>query len=309
MDENKIIYDWLSFTTKIHTKEQIISMLGLQDVTWMNLNGANGYKDRLYYDKISIHFNGQENMGIWCEMSGQGCRAFETFGSGNYENIFAEIFANKDEMNLTRLDVAYDDFEGYLDLELIIAEIQNQNYLSPFREWQIILGSKGNSILLGSMKSDILIRIYDKARERGFIDGRHWIRLETQIRRKLAENFAYLQNPISEKFVGVLNNYIRFVIPNENDSNKSRWETALWWEAFLDSALKIQIYQKPGTEYNEIRLENYVFNQAGNSIFTYLKCFGSEKFEKMLNDRKTKLNQKQEYLIQKYKNMECVNND
>ena len=33
--------------------------------------------DRKYFGNISIHYNSREDMGVWCEMSGQGCRNFE----------------------------------------------------------------------------------------------------------------------------------------------------------------------------------------------------------------------------------------
>ena len=53
---------------------------------------------------------------MWLEMSGQGCRAFESFGTGNYEALFQEVLDNPSEMNLTRLDVAFDDHGGLLDI-------------------------------------------------------------------------------------------------------------------------------------------------------------------------------------------------
>jgi DNA relaxase NicK len=75
------------------------------------VKGFYGYQDRLYYDGISIHHNGTAEMGICAEMSGQGCRNFESFGKGNYDDIFALILENYDDdserrqMNITRLDV------------------------------------------------------------------------------------------------------------------------------------------------------------------------------------------------------------
>ena len=32
--ENIIIYDWLSFTSKVHTVERLKELLGLTDATW-----------------------------------------------------------------------------------------------------------------------------------------------------------------------------------------------------------------------------------------------------------------------------------
>lgn len=300
-DNNKIIYDWLSFTSKIHSPGDIIELLGMKSVKWTTIKGAHGYQDRLYYDNVSIHYNGRDDMGVWCELSGQGCRNFETFGHGSYEFIFKEIHYNKKDMNITRLDIAYDDFDGVLDLDVLINDTKLQNYISTFKDWAINITSKGSSITFGSMKSDVFIRIYDKARERGFEDGRHWVRCEIQLRRDRAVAFAFLDGDIGTKYFGVLNNYLRFVTPDENDSNKRRWATAPYWQAFIDSVARISIYEKPGSEYNELNLENFVFKQAGNSIYTYIECFGEDEFFNQLKKRGTNLNPKQQMLLNKYK--------
>ena len=51
--DNIVLYDWLSFTSKIHTPEQIIDALGLSHVPWTNTKGAKGYQDRKYFSCIS----------------------------------------------------------------------------------------------------------------------------------------------------------------------------------------------------------------------------------------------------------------
>lgn len=73
--ENLVLYDWVSITSKIHTPEQIISLIGMDSVTWETIKGAHGYRDRLYWNCISIHFNGSPDQGVWLEMSGQGFKA------------------------------------------------------------------------------------------------------------------------------------------------------------------------------------------------------------------------------------------
>ena len=46
LNENVVIYDWLSFTTKQHTPEQVIAALGLSECPWSDITGAHGYMDR-----------------------------------------------------------------------------------------------------------------------------------------------------------------------------------------------------------------------------------------------------------------------
>ena len=138
MADNYIIYDYITFTSKIHNHLSIIDFLGLQDVEFESLKGFYGYKDRLYYDGISIHYNGRDDMGVCVEMSGKGCRTWEKYGSADYDALFSEILENysddseKRNMNLTRLDVAYDDFTGVLDLPLLCRETQLKTQMALF---------------------------------------------------------------------------------------------------------------------------------------------------------------------------------
>ena len=309
--ENTLLYDWVSFTSQIHSEHNIVQLLGFDEkIAWRNIKGAQGYRDRMYYDKISIHYNGREDMGVWCEMSGQGCRAFESFGSGDFDGIFAEILDNPDEMNITRLDVAYDDHIGLLDLETIRTYLKRGYYVSPFQTWEIIENNSGGiTITIGSKRSDILFRIYDKAQERGYTDGRHWVRFEAQLRRNHAFNFIASPDELRAKFFGIISNYLRFVEPHENDSNKSRWDTCVWWSDFLEDVQKFGVFSKPGTDYNVGQLHNFVFQQAGNSIFTYIECFGEERFFEELKKRGTALNPKQQALIDKVKNLQNEDTD
>ena len=87
--ENKILFDWLSFTCKTKRvdingvliekidERNLVELLGLVDVPWEELPGVKGFKNRMYFDGISIHYNSDVYDYMWVEMSGQGCRVFE----------------------------------------------------------------------------------------------------------------------------------------------------------------------------------------------------------------------------------------
>lgn len=303
---NKVIYDWVSVTSKIHNPQGLIALLGLdhEGIVWEQVKGAHGYRDRLYWEKISIHYNGREDMGIWLEMSGQGCRAFESFGTGDYEALFQEVFSNPGDMHITRLDVAFDDHEGLLDMETICADARAGEYVSKFRTGLAAYGlgeDMGKTVTFGSRSSEALVRIYDKAAERGFTDGRHWVRVELQLRRERAAAFLQQTQPVGECFAGVLGNYLRFVEePDGFDTNRWRWPMKIYWDKLLDGASRIRLYEKPGADYNMINLENFVIQQAGGAIYTYLECNGVEKFLKDLCCRGAQLNPKYKSLLAQY---------
>lgn len=295
-----ILYDWLSFTTKRSDPYYIVDLLGLKHVPWETIKGARGYKDRLYFNCISIHFNGRDDMGVWCELSGQGCRAFETLSTleNKWEDLFSQILTQ--QMNITRLDVAYDDHTGTLDINQIIQDTRNKEYVSKSDYWEIVESSKGQTVQFGSPQSDTLIRIYDKARERNCPADEHWIRCELQLRRERAIAFMNLGLPIGQSFCGVVVNYLRFVDPDPEDSNRWRWPIKPYWGDFLCHANAISIYQAPGLEYNFDRCERYVIRQAGNAIDAYIKIVGVNSFLEELKHRPTMRNPKYDRLVSEY---------
>ena len=304
---NKVIYDWVNITSKIHSPDGLIRLLGLdkEGISWEQVKGAHGYCDRLYWEKISIHYNGRDDMGIWLEMSGQGCRVFESFGTGDYESLFQEVFDNPGDMHVTRLDVAFDDLDGLLDMETVCSDARAGEYVSRFRTGLAAYGlgdATDKSSTFGSRSSEALVRIYDKAVERGFTDGRHWVRVELQLRRERAATFLQRPEPIGERFAGVLANYLRFIDePGGFDTNRWRWPVKSYWSKLLDGAGRIRLYEKPGADYNMINLENFVFQQAGGAIYTYLECYGVEKFLEGLRHRGTQLNPKYKSLLAQYR--------
>lgn len=302
--DNLVLYDWVSITSKIHDPEQIISLLGLQSVPWEQIKGAHGYKDRFYWNCISIHYNGSPDMGVWLELSGQGCRAFETHGHGDYEYLFATVFDNPEQMKFTRLDVAFDDHTGILDMNTLISDTLSGNYVSKASSWEVTQSNKGTSVIIGSRQSPVLIRIYDKAAERNITDGSHWIRIELQLRDERATEFARYQIEkslaIGETFTGVLLNYLRYVVPDDGDDNKWRWPLTDYWADVLGEACRISVYVKPGVSYNLLNCEEFVYGQCGNAISALLQVYDIDTFLDKLHHRTSRPNPKYARMVRNY---------
>lgn len=296
--ENIVIYDWLSFTSKIHTPQELMEALGLSHVNWTSTKGARGYRDRLYFSCISIHYNGREDMGVWVEMSGQGCRTFESLSAVGWERLFS--FIRENGLKITRLDVAYDDHTGILPMERIVHDTQCGLFVSKSDYWETVLSSKGSTVQIGSPQSKVLIRIYDKAAERKCEPGTHWIRCEIQMRDDRAAQFTKIPLPIGEAFAGVILNYLRYVEPS-NDVNKWRWPMQDYWMNLVEDAQRISIYQTPGMEYNEERCKNYVINQAGNAIDCLIKIYGVDEVVDMIENRPCAPNPKYDLLVKNHK--------
>ena len=297
--ENIVLYDWLSFTSKTHTPEQLIEALGLTACPWQETKGAHGYRDRKYFSCISVHYNGREDMGVWVEMSGQGCRTFESLSTKSWEDVFGWIAAQ--QLKITRLDVAFDDHTGVLDIDEIVDDTREQRYVSRSDYWETVLSSKGSTVQIGSPKSKVLVRIYDKAAERHCEPGTHWVRVELQLRDDRALQFTKIPLTVGEAFSGVLLNYLRYVIPDDTDSNKWRWQMTDYWLDMLEVLTPIRIYTAPGMDYNVDRCREYVVNQAGNAIDTLIKIYGIHDFQHMIATRPTSPNPKYDRLVQQYR--------
>lgn len=304
--QNKLLYDWLSFTFKIvddieSTFYLVKDLLGFDhSVSFDACPGAKGFTTRNYFNGVSIHTDNPSVDYIWVEMSGQGCRAYESYGGNDFDALLA-FLSTSELSHITRLDVAYDDFTDKISLDQICADTLIQNYISRCRSWQVTQSNKGSSVVIGSMDSDILIRIYDKAAERGYKDGRHWTRIELQLRRDNAIKWAQLPGRAGDKFAGVLRNYLRYVSPSK-DSNKTRWPLAPYWEHVIGEAEKISLFTKPGVEYNLSALERYVYKQPNMAIQTLISLVGEEVFLKELKKHTPdNPNPKYEQLRKEYK--------
>lgn len=281
--ENLFLIDWLTFTTTMHGFEGVYDLLGMSaDMFTQAQTGRYGYSRRIFCGGVSILSGGfDESMGICVEMSGQGCRDFETLGSGDYAGIFLEILENPEQMHITRLDIAFDDHTGLLDVQGLCFETLAGNWVSRWTKYKVEYSDEGTSCTFGSRQSEMYLRFYDKAAERG-LSCVHWSRSEMVLKRQRAFEFIRILSEehdgnvsgIQALFWGVLNNYLRFVVPDLEDTNKSRWETAGWWSNFVQSAACVQLFVKPGVEYNLHDTEKYVYNQAGNSFLTLIMCRG-----------------------------------
>lgn len=309
MEKNIFLIDWLTFTVKGSTVDQVKALVGMPDhaILWEPLGGCNGYPQSEFYNGVRIMYGASEQMGICCNMSGTGCRTFETFGLADWMKLFDVLVSLGDNINITRCDLAFDDHTGVLDIDRIHQDTLEGNLTMKFRTAKPLLEVDGNgnrlglNIDYGSHKSKIMIRIYDKAQERG-LEDEHWIRVELQLRDVNADSavkYIHSGMPVGTVFVGVLRNYLQFRDPVEQDSNKSRWPIAEYWAKFLDDAAPLTLWVNPGTEYNLHRLQRFVIDQAGNAVQTAILIYGFDGLLERLDFAKpvSKLPRKYQYLV------------
>ena len=315
---NIILYDWFSLSSRADSPDSMLRYLQINDdsVSFTENYGLYGYKNRLEYGGISIHYNhwSADTEGVLLEMSGQGCRAFETYTDGDWDRLFSLALDTENGYNVTRLDIAYDDTDGLLDIAKIKTAAEKRNYIARSKVGTITNSFDDEldaiSVMFGSKKSEYYVRFYDKAAERGGLNY-HWVRAEQVLKHDLALAFLKLGNEMSigEKYAGILLNYLRFVKASATESNKSRWVTEKWYQKFLGDCKRISLYTKKDVDYNMSRLEHYLQHQCGNSIETYIKCLGIDGLKKLLAEKTSKLTPDQRRLIESYSNGNVIQYD
>ena len=314
---NGVCIDWFEFTLFNTSYYEVLDFLGLveHDADFNVGHGQQRYKCCLFFENIYVLFNnpkGDDDMGIHVRMTGQGCRSFDERSKVGFDNLikslyylmnFEKTLNDKPKAKMSRIDVAYDDFEGLIDLDQCIKDTRDGNVVTRFRRGSIIESFDFNNpsityktLNCGRQGSNIWITIYDKLAERKskdiVPDCNYWVRCEIKMRHTNADRFIQLLSegkPMIELYFLVLNNYIRFVVPSDTDSNKWRWTVAHHWQRFCNSVIdsgKISLYVPPSDHYDQNKLISFVIKQAGAAIYTYTQKFGIFDLLEQVEDKK-----------------------
>lgn len=302
---NVFLIDWLTVVFHNTSVSFIKSLLGLDapDIPWETEHAfRNGYPCRTTYKHITILWGADDerfyksdakksasekvrtDMGICLDISGQGCREFENTAGNDWLKFLHDICDRDLKTVITRLDLAYDDHIGTLDLYRIAADVRDRHYTSPSKKSQIIWSDdqvnnvQGLSVYIGSKSSDVLIRIYDKAAEREFGAELHWVRCELQLRHErctaaVAEILKH--EHVGRTASGILRNYIQFREPNSTDTNPSRWPVAPYWDKVLLDMERVRLWISPGEPYNFSKTELHMIKQYGQALLAFKEINGN----------------------------------
>lgn len=245
----KSFIDWLAFTDKTKNKEQIITQILNYSINEIRLSkkGMLGYKRLELLNEIKILSEGGLEMGEHYILSGSALRLLEK--NNNLVGVIKSVKLL--DVSITRIDIAIDMENGkYFTFEQLKNDIIEGNVLSRWRTSKEIIERSlkngetlGNTIYLGSRTSDVMLRFYRKDLQSENEIYKNIIRMELEVKRGNAENLVKKleSENIGNIIKGILNNYIRVIIPNKKDSNKSRWDTVKYWKDFIDDIEKIKL--------------------------------------------------------------------
>lgn len=287
----QVLVDWLTFSVKEQDPAKVIrEYLGLDPELFQDAGyGLLGYNRVLRFSDICVCYEPRENdffrdMGVCVSMSGNGCRAFETMSKltqAGQDSVFPTLFqllAADETANVSRLDIACDDREGFLNMEEIVEKVQANEINSRMTKRSVIVSfdgtqRSGSTIYLGAPSSDFRVRIYDKALEEG-VDG-HWIRVELVMRHKNAAAFVAQMNSapsVGKLAAQVVNDKFSFI--ERDDSNITRCTVCGWWQSFVDELESVRLVARCVIQHSVERIENWIESQVGPSLAVILNTLG-----------------------------------
>ena len=313
----QVLVDWLTFSVKEQDPAKVIrEYLGLDPELFQDAGyGLLGYNRVLRFSDICVCYEPRENdffrdMGVCVSMSGNGCRAFETMSKltqAGQDSVFPTLFqllAADETANVSRLDIACDDREGFLNMEEIVEKVQANEINSRMTKRSVIVSfdgtqRSGSTIYLGAPSSDFRVRIYDKALEEG-VDG-HWIRVELVMRHKNAAAFVEQMNSapsVGKLAAQVVNDKFSFI--ERDDSNITRCTVCGWWQSFVDELESVRLVARCVVQHSVERIENWIESQVGPSLAVILNTLGWPHLFELARAAAGRLSARQLSLISDY---------
>lgn len=277
--------DYYAFTFRDAELSAVLGYYGRYFSDFIVAKGHLGYRNCWRTDGCAIYYDGMPGMGVHVQVSGRGCarssnsEAFTTWGCLMQEIVELGGVA-------TRVDFAYDDTDGVLSVDKVLKCIEGGEVLCRYREHGIRKRCRGESmkedcLYMGSSKSDNNLVVYDKRLEtisRGEPDPGHWVRMELRLKSGIAASAVnwIVAHPNLEGVEGILAANIRFIVDN-GQKNKSRCETAGWWQDFLHSAAKVKIAAVKDLKTVAERISQYMKQHA--ATFVMLKTLAQEMYD------------------------------
>lgn len=286
--------DWLSFSVKCYDDEpkstldeNLLELLGYDFKEFGEGSGKNYYNRgasignyvNVYWNdytdaKNPVRRNSSATMNV--VYTGQGSTDLALRNDNDWVKIFTILTQyeprnkpkSKDEedkpaVNITRIDIALDDYDELVKFDDIEKKLKKGHYRSSKRSYNIVktsdqFGQKlGETIYIGNARTasgsrgNVYARFYDKLaqyREKNQLitsDVReHWKKTGKEVWQRYEISFSknYTNSivedilkgeSIDKIFKGSLRNLLEILTPRGTDTNKNRWYKTKWWEDFL----------------------------------------------------------------------------
>jgi phage replication initiation protein len=320
-----VLTDWLSFTLRCAGYEDkgerfssgwddvrviIEDILRLPLDIFMNMErgGRYGYRYGVAYNGIEIYYGGSGEMGACCSMSGNACRVYDQ------RRPMMELLRRlhddylDGDVNITRIDLAVDDHAGHMNIRRVECAIRDGEIRTNVRRKRLIIDldqhghEEGNTIYIGSEKSESRFRIYDKAKEQGDYRG-VWNRLELVSRRENAAAVVDALVTSGDDFgatvAGIIADKLAFI--NKDDSNISRCSLQAWWVEFLElvSRIKLMFKRKPALAVE--KLAAFLGEEMSACFWACVEVYGLQFLDSVIKRGAEKAGKRHRRMVDDYR--------
>ncbi|WP_417282106.1 MobT family relaxase [Clostridioides difficile] len=247
--------------------------------------GFYSYSEHYVIGNIFVLVSQDIEKGVLIELKGQGCRQFENFLLAQhrswYDFLLDALLAGG---VMKRMDLAINDMTGILDIKELTNKCNNEECISVFRSFKSYRSGElvrknekigmGNTLYIGSLKSEVYFCIYEKDYEQYIkldipideakIKNRFEIRLKNE--RAYHAAVDLLANRDAERTAfSIINRYIRFVDKNK-DKNRSEWNINEHWNYFIgEGREKLKLTTSP-EPYNIYKTLNWLSRQVAPTL-------------------------------------------
>uniref|UniRef100_UPI00359C4DD8 replication initiation factor domain-containing protein n=1 Tax=Enterococcus faecalis TaxID=1351 RepID=UPI00359C4DD8 len=273
--DNTVCIDWLAVTVKpvettpIKAVKRIIErtlQMEFNNFAFQNW-GINRYNCHYVSGDIKVYYSQDERtgllsekMGLFIQMTGNGCRQYEEYMRGNVNN-WVELVKRfmKEGGCFTRIDIANDIYDESLNVQQVYHYCKSGLCISFFKKYEyheagILENGEvvGETVNIGTKGNDgQQLGIYNKLMERkelgeslNSLDS--WVRSELRLFGKRAHKVAEImatRKPLKEIYFGVVGSSYRFVSDDRHsvDKNKRRRSTVQWWTDYITTKQKTSL--------------------------------------------------------------------
>ncbi len=247
--------------------------------------GFYSYSEHYVIGNIFVLVSQDIEKGVLIELKGQGCRQFENLLLAQHRSWYDFLLdALTDGGVMKRLDLAINDMAGILDIKELTEKCNNEECISVFRSFKSYRSGElvrkdekigmGNTLYIGSLKSEVYFCIYEKDYEQYIkldipIDE---VKIKNRFEIRLKNDRAYhatvdlLANRDAEKTAfSIINRYIRFV-DRSNTISRSKWKMNDNWNYFIGEGrerLKLTTDPEP---YNIHKTLNWISRQVAPTL-------------------------------------------
>lgn len=273
LNEMEILFDYVRIRFQTNDERRIIEkVLRIRLGNMLEEPHAfYGYGTQYFIGDIVVMLSPEKEKGTLLELKGKGCRQFETYLNGQKRTWYDFFRLAKEEgAVLKRIDIAINDRAGILNIPELGKKCYKDECISLFRSFKHYQSGElirsreedeatmGNTLYLGSLKSDIYFCIYEKDYEQFIKNGvpieeaetknRFEIRLKND-RAELAMDDILEYEDVARTAVSIINRYVRFVDADITKQRRS-WDLNERWERFIegeDHQIKLTMKPEPYT--------------------------------------------------------------